>query len=294
MRTKSILVVVVVCVMVLANIASATTVRGIDIDFVTIGNQGNASDTQVMDDGTTGYGAVGYDYRIGKYEVTNAQWNVFTAAVGAPTGYPSNAYDNSAYYNGAQQPTNCISWYEALQFCNYLTSGDKSKGVYQFNGNNANPGNFLRIDRAAAQATYGTLYFLPTESEWYKAAYYKPDGSGYTLYAKEGFFVACHGQREPYSGPWNVGTGTQEQNGTFDMMGNVWEWNEDMIYGGARVLRGGSFTYTGEIDVLASTYRGAMGPFEDNFSLGFRVAAVPEPATFFLLGLGGLALRRRK
>ena len=31
-------------------------------------------------------GAVGYNYRIGKYEVTNAQWNAFTAAVGAPTG----------------------------------------------------------------------------------------------------------------------------------------------------------------------------------------------------------------
>jgi hypothetical protein len=77
-------------------------------------------------------------------------------------------------------PTNNVSWYEVAQFCNWLTSGDKSKGVYQFSGNNANPGNFLGINRISAQTTYGKIYAIPTEDEWYKAAYFKPDGSGYT------------------------------------------------------------------------------------------------------------------
>ena len=36
---------VVVCVMAVANFASAETIRGINIDFVTIGNAGNAADT---------------------------------------------------------------------------------------------------------------------------------------------------------------------------------------------------------------------------------------------------------
>jgi hypothetical protein len=33
--------------------------------------------------------------------------------------------------------------------------------------------------------------------------------------------------------PWNVGTGTMELNGTYDMMGNVWQWNENetVLYG---------------------------------------------------------------
>lgn len=166
MRSKSILVVVmIVCVMVLVNIASATIIRGIDMDFVTIGNVGNAADS-------TGYGAVVYDYSIGKYEVTNSQWNTFVSVAGAPTGNPSNAYDESAYWTGTNIPTNRVSWYEAAQFCNYLTSGDKYSGAYNFDQS----GNFLGIERESAVSAYGIAYVLPTEDEWYKAAYYTGSG----------------------------------------------------------------------------------------------------------------------
>ena len=47
--------------------------RAITIDIVTVGNPGNAPDTEIMDDGTTGYGSVVYNYQIGKYEVTVGQ-----------------------------------------------------------------------------------------------------------------------------------------------------------------------------------------------------------------------------
>ena len=49
----------------------------VNIETVLVGNPGNAADTQMMSDGTTGYGAVPYEYRIGKYEVTNAQYAEF-------------------------------------------------------------------------------------------------------------------------------------------------------------------------------------------------------------------------
>ena len=104
---------VCIAVFICINIASAATIRGIDMDFVTIGNVGNAADT-------TGYGEVGYHYHIGKYEVTNAQWDTFVSAAGAPTGNPSNAYDQGAFYTGDEQPTTGVGWYEAAQFCNYL------------------------------------------------------------------------------------------------------------------------------------------------------------------------------
>ena len=43
-----------------------------------VGNPGNAADTEVMyTDGTTGYGSVGYNYRIGTTEVTNSQYVEF-------------------------------------------------------------------------------------------------------------------------------------------------------------------------------------------------------------------------
>jgi formylglycine-generating enzyme required for sulfatase activity len=252
------------------------------IDFVTIGNAGNAADTVVMEDGTTGYGAVGYNYRIGKYEVTNAQWNTFTAAAGVPTGNPSTAYDLSAYFTGAQQPTNMVSWYEAAQFCNYLTSGNKSLGAYQLGTDGS-----ITVDRAAAISAYGTAYVIPTENEWYKAAYYT--GSGYSLYTF-GTDTApvmelesnYGGTTGTYPGPWDVGTGSQEQNGTFDMTGNIYEWNETLLpqYGGyyPRGIRGCSYWNSGP--ALSSTRYIYSNPSDEIRAVGFRVASiVPEPIT---------------
>jgi hypothetical protein len=290
MKTK--VLAVIVCMMAAVNFASADNIRGININFVTIGNPGNAADTF----GRYGCGAVSYGYRIGRYEVTNAQWNTFTAAAGAPMGNPSEAYDQDAYFTGAQQPTSCISWYEAAQFCNYLTSGDKSLGAYQL-GDGTIMDDCITVDRAAAISSYGTVYVIPTIDEWYKAAYYKPDGSGYSGYANGQYTIPAADSGWNYYGgayidPWNVGTGTIEQNGTFDMMGNVFEWNEDFAYGTVRGLGGGH--YLDSDFVLSSGCISGQYPFYDDKSVGFRVASVPEPCSLVLLSIGGLVLRRKK
>jgi formylglycine-generating enzyme required for sulfatase activity len=273
----------------ITSLVSAEVIRdGIDIDFVTIGNAGNAADT-------TGYGAVANEFRIGKYEVTNAQWNAFVSIAGVPTGNPIYAYNENGYWNGTNVPANEISWYEAAQFCNYLTSGDKSKGAYQFSGDNTNPGDFLGINRASSISTYGISYVIPTEDEWYKAAYYT--GSGYSLYANGTNTVpstsqACYNQSQLYAGPWDIGTGTMEQNGTFDMMGNVWEWNETLFEISARGFRGGCY-YDGNMD-LRSAYPQHVSPDLEGLLLGFRVASIPEPASLLLLALGGILAIRKK
>jgi formylglycine-generating enzyme len=86
-------------------------------------------------------------------------------------------------------------------------------------------------------------------------------------------------------------------------MGNVWEWMESPYTSGdygsrsLRGLRGGSFsTYSNS---LSSSYRGSPDPTFENDNVGFRVASVPEPSTFVLLGMGaiglsGYAWQRRK
>jgi len=286
MRRQLILVLAVA----MANIASADIIQGIDIDFVTIGNPGNPGDTRA-EANPTGCGAVGYTYQLGQYEITNGQWDSFVTAAGAPTGNPSDAYDESADWTGDNIPIDELRWYEAVQFCNYLTSGDKSQGAYQFSGNNSNPGDFEGIDRDSAVSTYGIAYVIPTEDEWYKAAYYT--GSGYSTYANGTDIAPIAGddtnydQDSPYDGPWDVGSGTLEQNGTFDMMGNGWEWNETLISGSEPVVRGGSFDC---IDyLLSSSSRPAP-----RGGVGFRVASVPEPCSLVLLSLGGLTLMRRR
>jgi formylglycine-generating enzyme len=88
---------------------------------------------------------------------------------------------------------------------------------------------------------------------------------------------------------WTAGYGGEEQNGTFDMMGNVAEWMEDS----SGVLRGGS--YYGDEHYLRSSNRNIGGaPSGGSIDIGFRVVAVPEPATMGLLGIGCLALLRRR
>jgi formylglycine-generating enzyme required for sulfatase activity len=287
--------------------ASAEMVRGLDIDFVAIGNAGNLGDTRTGAEGPGqpfanpyGCGAVGYNYRIGKYEVTNAQWNSFVDASGAPTG-DEGIYNYSSQFTDPQQPVTNVNHYEAMQFCNYLTTGDKSKGAYRFSGTNDNPGSFMGVDRIAAKTTYGTIYVLPTEDEWYKAAYFKPDGSGYSNYANGtsiapiGGIDTCYDQIYPYIGPWQVGSGTQEQNGTFDIMGNVWERTETFFYfygQGRSGYRGGS--YTDEDSLLLPSFRIDNNPGYEFGSLGFRVVSIPEPCGFFLFVVGGLLIRKQK
>ena len=61
-----------IAILVLALPAAAQA--AITIDTVAVGNTGNTADS-------TGYGAVGYNYNIGKYEVTAGQYRDFLNAV---------------------------------------------------------------------------------------------------------------------------------------------------------------------------------------------------------------------
>lgn len=53
------------------------------VDWAPVEAPGNAADASVMEDGTSGYGSVAYVYRIGRFEVTNAEYAELLNAVAA-------------------------------------------------------------------------------------------------------------------------------------------------------------------------------------------------------------------
>ena len=337
MKTQSILSLSILALLC----AAATAPANITLSTVTIGNPGNANDT------ATGslYGGVGYTYNIGKYDVTNTQYTAFLNAVAATDTYalynPSMASDlnsagitrsgSSGSYSYAvvagmgNHPVTYVSWFDAARFSNWLGhgqpvgvqgNGTTETGAYTLNG--ATSGVSVLNNGSGA-------YWIPSESEAYKAAYYDPSIAGankYWTYATrsnsapgnviggaanqanyftdQGSSVYSVTQSASYSGTQNyltdVGAFTSSASayGTFDQNGDVLNWN-DAVIGSSRGVRGGAWNpyYSA---YLQSSLRDYFNPPAESFNLGVRIATVPEPTTAVLLLGGGalLALRRRR
>ncbi len=298
----------------------------IHIDRVYVGYSGNVADSN-------GRGAVGYDYQIGTYEVTNAQYVAFLNAV-ATTADPYGLYteemtnaatggiirtgtEGSYSYTSkeghAYRPVTHISWYNAARFANWYHNGqgnsDTETGAYTLNG--AMNGIFTRNEDA--------LVALPTADEWYKAAYYDPTRSGgtpYWLFATQSdvapIGVAPNGDNansgnlggNPIRGTTDIGSYLLAQSyyGTFDQAGNVIEYTEAFVEGGSLFVQnwGGDYDYGG---IYTSAHDSGNNPLllypsHYNSTSGFRLyfAAIPEPSTYLLIGfgVGALLLTRKK
>ncbi len=262
------------------------------MDFQNINYAGNSADN-------TGYGAVAYNYRVGKFEVTIDQF----AKAYASDSSISNGDEGSWLGGvGVNAPASKVTFYEAAKFANWLTSGSANSGAYMINGS----GQVTGVDRAGAVSTYGMVYVVPTEDEWYKAAHFKPDATygDYRTYSWPApNSLGAPGVRAMYDSNtvWAVGSGVVEQNGTYDMLGNIREWTESSFAGSTnfaddRVARGGYYTY-GEYDLRADNSRESLAPGVNHTfaTTGFRVVAIPEPGTMSLMGIStcGLFITRR-
>ena len=107
----------------------------------------------------------------------------------------------------------------------------------------------------------------------------------------DGDYVGIPGMQTTDVGAY--GMNSDSAYGTNDQGGNVSEWNDAIISGSARGLRGGSWF---DADYgLASAYRFGANPLTEGGNIGFRVASVPEPSCVVLMLLAsGMLLTRRK
>ncbi len=278
------------------------TTNEFTVDFVSISQTNNLADT-------TGYGAVPYNYRAGTYEISQLQITKATqigmanVSAGAWTG---------------NQPAANISWYEAAAFVNFLNTNSGKTAAYNLTFTT----NWSMALWSSEQAwTAGgtnlyrnkdAFYFLPSENEWYKSAYYNAAGTNYFLYptdsdtAPTAVASGTNGGTAVYNNAASVpaivdSAGGLSPYGTMGQGGNVFEWNESAFDGSNssssedRAVRGGNW-FLAEFD-LRSSVRSFLGPTLENGIIGFRVASVPEPSTYALLlmtGAGALWWARRR
>lgn len=160
--------------------------------FVTVGNASSINDS-------TGYGGVNYIYQISQYSVTNSEYAEFLNSVASTDPYglysvgmntiggisrsgSSGSYTYSVKTNMGNKPVIYVSWFDAARYCNWLHNGkgngDTETGAYTLNGTTT--GN-------AVAKNFNASYSIPTENEWYKAAYYKggSQNAGYWDYATQ-------------------------------------------------------------------------------------------------------------
>lgn len=283
------------------------------IDFVTIGNPGNANDATGPDYTADGglyaspYGGISYVYQMGVTEVSQ-DWITKATNLGM-TNVTAGAWTGS-------QPAANMTWYEAAGFVNWLNTSTGHQAAYQLDGTNTaltlwTSGQAWQAGGENLYRHKDAYYFLPSENEWYKAAYHQNDGvtANYWDYATRSNTIPTAvvsgtlsgtAVYDAQPGPVDVNNdGGLSPYGTRGQNGNVFEWQESAFDGinnsssEDRVARGGF--WIGPESFLRSSTRIIGDPTDSVNFTGFRVASVPEPSsTVLMLSAGLLALARRR
>jgi len=167
------------------------------IDFATIGAAGNraatADEAPDMQWRTQSVGAVGYEYRLSRTEITNTQYFEFVQAY-APfhTGSPNDGgltgnwivYLGNGQYRmdaGSENWPATLSWHMAARFCNWLHNGKVNtaaafaQGAYDTTTFTRNPNNTWNDNR---EHSPDARFWIPSLDEWVKGAYFDPNKNG--------------------------------------------------------------------------------------------------------------------
>lgn len=278
-------------------------VWGLTMEWVVVGDEGNLGDTEIMRDGSSGYGSVPYTFLIGRYEVTNSQYCEFLNAIAASDphglynpemalsqwgGIVKGGNEGTFFYSVkagcSDKPVNYVDWYDCLRFANWMHNGHP-EGVQD--ASTTEDGAYTFTDTTTVgPCNEHALVWLTSEDEWYKAAYYKAGSvnAGYWDYATGSDTMP---DREPPPGGNNSANAYPAGNeiqpvgayinspspyGTFDQNGNLSEWTETQVGPTQWVVRGGSYDVMAI--AMAAASRGYNLPdYPEAWNRGFRVAS---------------------
>lgn len=224
------------------------------------------SDSQAYDDEKPTQKVTLPAFKMSKYCVTNAQWQLFMDAGGyrerrlwgqywqvcQENKWTQPRYWQNEQFNAPNQPVVGVSWYEATVFCTWLSE----QLGYRVT---------LPTEAQWEVAARGTQRFIyPWGNDW-NAAYANTDATGLERTTP----VGCY----PHGASWC---------GALDMCGNVWEWTNsdfnnpdrnnkiDIINNSTNVsVRGGSWYGTPQLARAAT--RGYVNPHGRNDGRGIRL-----------------------
>src|SRR5262245_42610649 len=312
------------CSSLLLSLVIASSASAVTMDWTPIGNPGNACDA----DGC--FGAVGYAYNIGTYEVTNAQYAEFLNAKAASDSLalyntnmgqydPANdryggitrtgsagSYSYSTIAGRAEMPVTYVSFYDTLRFANWMNNGqgaaDTETGAYTLLGGTAIPGNGETVTRNP-----GATIVLTSDEEWYKAAYHDAIGLAPTDYfdypAGSNTQIGCvaptaapnRANCDYAVGPNGDLTAVGSYTGSASPYGTFDQGGNvsewnEGIFGGSYRTVRGG-GFTDPPMLLWAGLRIQTNPTIEFMDIGFRVAmVVPEPGTGLLAFAGLLGL----
>ena len=236
----------------------------IEQKFIPVAQPGNKADENRPRVGS--HGAVDYLFEIGNNRVSNAEYCIFLNAVAhaedlhklydprmsirrVNLGGGKNSFHYSPRPAAARLPVTYVSWFDAARYCNWLHGGQTEVGSYN-----------LIESTLPLRRMKGAKAFLPTEDEWYKAAYYDPQKKNYA------YFQYGHGG----IGFWLAGRNrSQSPYGMNGMDHAIWDWTETTAGALFREIRSNTW--------FQGNNRQAAGRFYSNSvlelgNLGFRVA----------------------